>query len=208
MKKILVMILTAAVTLCQAQESDPRKKLYLGIKAGYNYSNVYDTRGEAFEAKSKFGLAAGLFASIPMGRHLGVHAEILFSQRGFHGTGTLLGSSFELTRTSSYLDLPLLIAVKPNQLFTLLAGPQFSYLLKQEDVVTNSTSSIQQEQVLKNDNFRRNMLCVLAGADFNLKPVILGLRAGWDIQKNNGDGTSTTPRYKNVWLQGTFGFRF
>ena len=29
-----------------------------------------------------------------------------------------------------------------------------------------------------------------------------------DIQNNNGDGTSTTPRYKNVWFQGTLGFKF
>jgi hypothetical protein len=208
MKKILFVLLTATATLCQAQDADPRKKLYLGIKAGYNYSNVYDTQGETFEAKSKFGIAAGVFVSIPIGRHLGVQPEILFAQRGFHGTGTLLGSSYELTRTSSYLDLPVLIALKPNRFLTLVAGPQFSYLLKQNDVFTNSASSVQQEEEFNNDNIRRNMLCAIAGLDINLHPVVLGLRAGWDMQQNNGDGTSTTPRYKNAWFQGTFGFRF
>jgi len=30
---------------------------------------------------------------------------------------------------------------------------------------------------------------------------------GWDLMKNNGDGTKTTPRYKNVWAQVSVGFR-
>jgi hypothetical protein len=206
MKKILLVILTAAVTLCQAQDS--HNKLGIGLKAGYNYSNVYDTRGEEFEADSKLGITAGLFASIPIGRYLGIQPEILFAQRGFRGTGTLLGSSYKFTRTTSYLDLPVLVALKPSRHFTLLAGPQFSYLFKQKDVFTNSAYSVQQEEEFKNDNVRKNMMCLLVGVDLNLDPVIIGLRSGWDLRKNNGDGTSTTPRYKNMWLQATFGFRF
>jgi hypothetical protein len=208
MKKVLIVILTAAATLCQAQDADPRNKLYLGIKAGYNYSSVYDTQGETFEAKSKIGIAAGVFATIPFGKHLGVHPEVLFAQRGFKRTGTLLGSSYELARTSSYLDLPVLIALKPNRFLTLVAGPQFSFLLKQKDVLAYSATSIQQEEAFKNDNIRRNMLCAIAGLDINLNPVVLGLRAGWDMQHNNGDGTSTSPRYKNAWFQGTVGLGF
>jgi hypothetical protein len=34
------------------------------------------------------------------------------------------------------------------------------------------------------------------------------LRGSWDLKNNNGDGTSTTPRYKNVWYQATVGYRF
>jgi hypothetical protein len=207
MKKILVTILAVGVALCQAQEANTRSKVYLGVKAGYNYSNVYDTQGETLEVDSKAGVAVGGFLSLPIGRLLGVQPEFLFSQRGFHGTGILLGSSYELTRTTTYLDFPVLFSLKPVKHLSILAGPQFSYTLKQKDVFTNSATSIQQEEIFKNDNIRKNTLCFIGGVDFNFHPDVLGVRVGWDLQKNNGDGTSTTPRYKNVWMQGTIGFR-
>jgi hypothetical protein len=207
MKTILFIIFTAAITLCQAQGTDSRTKPHLGIKAGYNSSNVYDTEGGTLEADSKLGVAVGVFLSMPLGKFVGLQPEILFAQRGFHGTGVLLASSYELTRTTSYLDFPILFSLKPSKYVSLLAGPQFSYLLKQKDVFTNSSTSIEQEEEFKNDNIRKNTLCFIGGVDFNLHPVVLGIRAGWDLQKNNGDGTSSTPRYKNVWMQGTIGFR-
>jgi hypothetical protein len=46
----------------------------------------------------------------------------------------------------------------------------------------------------------------IGGVDVNVGKVIIGARAGWDIQNNNGDGTSTNPRYKNAWTQATIGF--
>lgn len=196
------------VTPVEVVRTDTRERFYFGIKGGFNYSNVYDAEGENFEADPKFGVATGAFLTIPIGRFLGVQAEALFSQRGFRGTGTLLGSSYKMTRTTSYIDLPLMLAIKPAEFLTLMAGPQFSYTLKRKDVFTNSTTSVMQEEEFKNDNIRKNMLCVLGGVDVNLHPVVLGARAGWDLQRNNGDGTSTTPQYKNVWLQGTIGLRF
>lgn len=180
----------------------------VGLKIGTNYSNVYDSEGEDFEADAKFGFAAGGFISIPLGSHLGIQPEVLFSQRGFKGTGTLLGSSYELTRTTSYIDVPLLIAVRPISSITLLAGPQFSFLIKEKNEFTNSTTSLQQEEEFNNDNLRKNTLCFIGGLDINLEHTVIGLRAGWDLSNNNGNGTSSTPRYKNVWGQLTLGYRF
>ncbi len=211
MKKIIILSLLAVAFFSiesNAQKTDHRSQLMFGLKAGANRSNVYDAQGQAFIAKAKIGFVAGGFVSIPIGKYLGIQPEILYSQKGFVGTGVLLGSSYELTRTTSYIDVPLLISLKPSPFVTLLAGPQFSYLLKQRDVFSNSTSSIQQQQEFKNDNIRKNILCFLGGIDLNFDRLVLGARAGWDLTNNNGDGTSTTPRYKNVWLQGTVGIRF
>jgi hypothetical protein len=81
-------------------------------------------------------------------------------------------------------------------------------LLTQKDVFTNSSTTIQQEQAFKNDNIRKNILCFVGGLDFNFNHLVLGARAGWDLRNNNGSDTSTTPRYKNAWLQATVGVRF
>ena len=212
MKKIILMIVvvTFMANYSSAQDNnlDFRTKLRFGLKAGANYSNVYDTKGEAFHADAKFGLAAGAFLAIPLNKYIGIQPEILFSQKGFQGSGILLGSTYNFKRTLNFIDVPILFALKPSEFITLLAGPQFSYLLKQKDVFTSSATSYNQEQEFKNDNVRKNILCFTGGIDVTLNNIVLGARVGWDVQNNNGDGTTTTPRYKNVWYQVTFGFIF
>ena len=209
MKKTLLMLVVATFIggTISAQE-DTRNDLRFGLKIGANLSNVYDTEGEEFNADAKFGLVAGAFLAIPIGTYLGIQPEILFSQKGFQATGRLLGSSYKFTRTTNYIDIPLLVALKPSPVLTILAGPQYSYLMKQKDVFSNGSSTVNQEQEFKNDNIRKNTLCFLGGLDLNLDPIVLGARVGWDLYNNNGDGTSTTPRYKNVWYQATIGFSF
>jgi hypothetical protein len=210
MKAIKVITAVALLSLSSVamaqEETDFRDDLRLGIKAGLNYSNVYDSKTEDFEADSKVGFVGGAFLSIPLGKYLGLQPEILFSQKGFKGTGSLLGSEYKFTRTTYYIDLPLQFAFKPSEFITLLAGPQYSYLLSQKDVFSNSIVSYTQEQKFKNEDVRKNIFGFVVGLDVNLKKVILGTRLGWDIRNNHGDGTSNIPRYKNAWFQGTIGF--
>ena len=208
---LLALISIASFTVVKSQEGNSNtglERLQIGIKAGTNYSNVYDVNGNQFAADYKFGFVAGAFLSIPIVKYLGLQPEVLFSQKGFTATGNILGSSYELTRTTNYIDIPLLIALKPIAWMTILAGPQYSYLMKQTDVFTNAILSSTQEQEFNNNNIRKNTMCFLGGIDFNSNRLVLGTRVGWDIQDNNGDGTSSNPRYKNVWYQATLGFRF
>jgi hypothetical protein len=204
---LLVMFSMINITIAQGR-FDYSERLTFGVKGGLNLSNVYDTKGEQFDADAKFGFVAGGFISIPLGKVIGVQPEFLISQKGFQATGVLLGAPYSFTRTTTYIDVPLLFAIKPFELLTLLAGPQYSYLQVQKDVFGSATTSVDQETQFKNDNIRKNTLCFTGGADLNLDHVVLGARLGWDLFNNNGDGTSTTPRYKNVWYQATIGFRF
>ncbi len=210
MKKIFLLLTIAALSsnLCEAQMSDDsRKKFQFGLKIGSNYSNIYDSDGENFDAEGKFGLAGGVFIAIPIGKFVGIQPEILFSQKGYKQTGAFLGSNYELTRTTDYIDIPLLLSIKPASFLTIQLGPQFSFLTKRKDVFTNALSTIEQENEFKNDNIRKNTLCAVGGVDINIKRLVIGARAGWDVQDNNGNGTSTNPRYKNAWVQATLGFR-
>lgn len=213
MKKLLLIlasVTTLSVTnsLAQDNTTDFRDQLSFGLKAGVNYSNVYDSKGEEFHADPKFGLAAGAFLAIPFGKYFGLQPEALISQRGFRATGRILGSTYKFSRTTTYIDLPLFFAFKPSEFFTIMAGPQYSYLIHQSDVFANASTTIAQETEFKNDNIRKNTLCVVAGFDLTMKHIVLGARVGWDLQNNNGDGSSTTPRYKNTWYQATIGYRF
>jgi len=187
---------------------DYREHFIFGLKAGINYSNVYDAQGEEFKTDAKLGLAGGLFVAIPIIKFLGVQPEVLFSQKGFKGTGRLFGTSYELTRTTNYIDVPLYFALNPSRFFTILAGPQYSYLISQQNKFENAVTTIVQEQEFENDNIRKNTFCFSGGADIMLNHLVISGRAGWDILNNNGDGTSTTPRYKNAWYQLTAGYVF
>lgn len=200
----MIAFVTISVTNSIAQSTT----VSFGIKAGTNYSNVYDSDNDDFVADGKFGFSAGGFATIPLGKFLGIQPEILYSQKGFKSTGTYFGSTYEMTRTTDFIDVPVLLAVKPIDQVTLLFGPQFSYLLKQKDEFTGGNISSTQQQEFDNDDITKNILGLTGGADINVDNLVFGLRAGWDIKTNEGNGDSSTPRYKNMWYQATVGYRF
>ncbi len=207
MKKTAFILIVSFALLTNTGITQDLSSITFGPKVGLNLSNVYDTQDENFVADSKIGLAGGLFLSLPLGSLFGVQPELLFSQKGFNATGSLLGNSYSLTRTLNYIDVPLLVAVKPAPSFTLLVGPQFAFLLSRKDVFTNSALTIEQIQLFNNENLRKNTLGLVAGFDLNLNRIVVGVRAGYDLSQNNADGTSTTPRYKNAWYQATIGLR-
>lgn len=208
MKKItLIFAMVVLVnSFCNAQ--DKRDNLHFGLKVGANLSNVYDAQGEKFVADAKYGLAAGAFLSIPLGKVFGLQPEVLYSEKGFKSTGILLGTSYSLERSTSFIDIPLLLAIKPVDLITILVGPQYSFLLNKKNSFTGGSTTADQQKLFEADNIRNNVLSFTGGADVNLSNFVIGLRASYDTQNNNGDGTSTTPRYKNAWYQATVGFRF
>lgn len=195
-------------TTAKAQSDEPRTDFTFGVKAGMNYSNVWDEQGEDFRADPKAGFAGGIFMGIPIGKFIGFQPELLLSQKGFQASGSLLGTSYSFKRTTTFIDVPLLLQVKPASFITLVLGPQFSYLLHQKDVFTFGGNSVEQENEFKNDNIRKNILGFAIGADINISHLVLSGRLGWDFQNNRGDGTSSTPRYKNQWLQATIGYKF
>ncbi len=204
----LACLLIANTINAQGTDSDSRDNIHIGIKAGANYSNIYDSEGEEYEADSKIGFAGGLFLSLPLGKYVGIQPEVLFSQKGFKATSSVLGSDVSLTRTTNYIDIPIFLAIKPSRMLTLLVGPQYSYLIKQKDVFTNPITDVDVTQDFEVDDIRKNTLCMVGGIDINLSSIVIGARVGMDLYNNNGDGTSTTPRYKNAWAQATVGFRF
>lgn len=191
-----------------APAADPRSKLYFGLRAGANNSNVYDERGEEFRPQPTYGFAGGAFVSLPISRYLGVQPEVLLSQKGFYATGMSLGSKYNFKRTSTYLDIPIMLAVKPSRYFSILAGPQYSYLLRQHDVFVDELVTSEQIREFENDNIRKNVVGATVGFDVTVSHVVVGGRYSFDLQRNNGDGTSDTPRYKNAWVQGSVGLRF
>jgi hypothetical protein len=211
MKKLFIATALALLSFTSLNAQDSKSHFWdgfkVGIKAGTNYSNVYDSQGEEFTADGKFSFVGGAFLEIPITDYIGVRPEVMYSQKGFKANGRYLLCPYTFTRTTDNLDIPILLTIKPHEMITVFAGPQFSFLMKQKDVFNSTLLTTEGQQQFSNDNYRKNLMSLTAGFGINMGPVILDLRANFDLQNNNGDGTSTTPRYKTAWYQATLGIR-
>jgi hypothetical protein len=205
MKKyfIICCILLSPWMIMEAQSWRPN----VGAKAGVNISNVWDAEGQNFQADSKAGFVAGVFAGIPIGSFLGFQPELLVSQKGFQGSGTLFGETYRVRRTTSYFDIPLQLQLRPAPILTVLVGPQYSYLFKEKNEYTWGPNATVQQAEFSTANLRRNILGLVGGVDVDVAFLLLSARLGMDMIRNNGDGTSDVPRYKNRWIQLTAGFK-
>ena len=204
----LVTALFTGTTLLAQDNSDLDDRVTFGLKAGINSSNVYDEKGDDFEGDPKLGFVGGAFIGIPIGDFIGIQPEVLYSQKGFGRSGSILLQNYEFTRTTNHLDIPILLQIRPIPAITILAGPQFSYILSKKDELKINGSTSGNVQDFDNKNLRKNSLGLVGGLDINISRLVIGARVGWDLQDNKGDGTSTDPRYKNRWIQLTAGVRF
>ena len=203
---LLITLFFATIGFSQST-ADTRDELKFGIKAGVNYSNVYDEQGQDFVASGKTGFAAGAFVAIPLGKFFGIQPEVMYSQKGYKATGTALGFNYDYSKTTSYVDVPLLLQIKPIPMLSFVAGPQFSYLLDTKYSFNGNTTTTTEANV-NSDNYKKNIFGFVVGADVNIDHFLVSGRAGWDINKSDAEGNSTAPRYKNQVLQLTVGYIF
>ena len=203
---LLITLFFATIGFSQST-ADTRDELKFGIKAGVNYSNVYDEQGQDFVASGKTGFAAGAFVAIPLGKFFGIQPEVMYSQKGYKATGTALGFNYDYSKTTSYVDVPLLLQIKPIPMLSFVAGPQFSYLLDTKYSFNGNTTTTTEANV-NSDNYKKNIFGFVVGADVNIDHFLISGRAGWDINKSDAEGNSTAPRYKNQVLQLTVGYIF
>ncbi len=204
---IVLLSLGGVVHAQKSTMDDPRTKFTFGVKAGLNLSNVWASEGQSFDSKPNAGFAGGAFVGIPLGLNLGLQPEILVSQKGFRASGMLFGSEYSFDRTTTFIDVPLQVQLKPASFLTIVGGPQFSYLVHQKSVYTYGSSSAIQEEAFAADNIRRNILGFVAGVDVNISQLVVSGRMSWDFMNNHGDGTSETPQYKNRLIQLTVGYK-
>ena len=194
-------IVAQTTTTDDSSSMDNREELSFGIKAGINYSNVYSESGDGYVADGKVGFAGGVFVSIPLNELIGVQPELLYSQKGFKTEGTF----FDGQITSSYLDLPIHLQIKPTENISILAGPQFSYLLSTKYEL-NGFSAIDEEDL--DDNNNKATVGISAGVDFEVQNFLISARGSWDLSKVNKDNSTSDINYKNQLFQITLGYKF
>lgn len=204
---IFGVLLFNTILVAQKSDIDRREDFSFGGKVGINSSNIYASHGQDFVSNSKIGVMIGVYGAIPISKYIGFQPEISISQKGFVGSGTLLGNAYTVKRTATFIDIPVLVQIKPIEFLTFLIGPQYSYLLNEKNKFEFGSNSAAQQAEFDKEIARRNIIGFVTGADVNISNILITGRFGFDLQDNIGDKNLITPRYKNFWIQIGLGYR-
>ena len=161
-----------------------------------------------FTTGAKLGFNAAAFLEIPVVNGFSIQPELQFSQKGYKSTGSYSTTPFEYNLTSNYVEVPLLTKFKPSKNFGILLGPQFSFLTSTKTKWTVNNASYEEIVQQHIDNLRKNVFGGVIGLEAMGGPIVFDLRYNIDFQNNNGDGSSSTPTYKNQVFSLSAGFRF
>ena len=135
--KAILFGLISLNTFAQSEIENPKSEignLQFGIKAGWNYSNLYGKEIDYMFADGKTeyqsGFHAGIFVDTRMSKHFGLKHELLFSQKRIGVSLTDANDEmYQSKLTTSYLDLmPVSLTFQAGGL-QLYAGPYVSALL-------------------------------------------------------------------------------
>jgi predicted porin len=201
MKKLFIII----AGLFVAGAANAQSPVRFGLKAGVNIANIIDNNGNnTYQSQAKTGFNVGVTADIKLIDAVAFTPEIVYSQKGYKETS---GNS-ELKRTTNFIDIPILASIRLASPLNLVVGPQVSFLMSTSDKYTNGSGSV----TINNndsDNFKKSLLGGVIGLRYDLSNNIdVHGRYAIDFQKNNENGTTQTPEFKNqVWAFG-LGYKF
>lgn len=106
-------------------------------EAKETFTSVIDQTNGIVEPRKRTGFYIGAGADIPLGEMVSIEPGLVYTQRGYGLKGNLTINKLKIeainaraTSQMHYIDLPVLIKVKPAGGLTIFAGPQISYLVK------------------------------------------------------------------------------
>ena len=206
-----VVLFSAGTAFSQLIGDDSRDELFFGVKAGINASNVYNEKSADFQGDAKAGFAGGVFFQLPINSFIGIQPELLVSMKGYQATETNGATRTTYKRSLSYIDVPVMLQIKPVRFFTLLVGPEISILANTTDshISTTGNSTTTSSTTSQPGDLRKVNAGVLAGFDLNIgRHFVIAPRVGWDLLSNNPNNGGNNPNLKNFWFQACIGLRF
>jgi hypothetical protein len=206
MKKIFILAIALFITgVANAQSTD--KFIRFGVKAGANFSNIIkDDGNNNFETDYLVGYHAGVTLDIKLLENLALTPELLYSTKGYKSTSTF----GEFTQTTHFIELPILASIRLGGGLNLVAGPQVSFLLSTDNKFENGFGTAQQTIVEdESDRFKNSLVGGVIGFRYDINNQFgINGRYALDFQKNNENGSSTTPEFKNQVFQVGLGIKF
>lgn len=168
MKKLILLAAIGGL-FSNAQAQGPA----FGLKGGLNFSTL---NVEGADQKGRFGFNGGVFGRTSPGLMLGLQAELLYSTRG---SSADYSAFFGLVDQNvdfrlNYIELPLLLSIRPVEILDLHVGGYAGYLLSAQVKTSGDLGTA--TETLDRDNFKSLDAGVAIGAALNLGPAQIGVR--------------------------------
>ena len=219
-------IYTLTAILLMIGVAQVNAQLKYGINAGLNHSSWKgDAMGSMQDAmeftngmittRAKNGFYAGGFVEMPLGGVISIQPGVYYSQKGYALKGSLLGDKLDFLGVnakaelqSHYIDIPLLIKAEVAKGLQLYAGPQLSYLLKNNlrmDAGLLGISLVNTNMDVT-ENFNKADVGITGGASYTFDNGF-SINAGYDHGLSRLDKNSNFKSYNRTFKVGV-GFRF
>jgi len=209
MKKIIILAIIATSAVSVSAQSSRESKSKIGIKAGYNFSNVIGSRS-SFEPKHNNGYMVSAFFAPTSKNGFGYTSEIVYSKQGYSFDDG--GKNTDVM--NDYLYMPHLMTYTIASVVQIQAGAQIGVLLNAKKTSGGTDSSI-------TDLMNRFDYGFAGGVEvYPVKGLIVGTRYNLGLGKlyKNYEQTSTAPyplpfdpsttNLKNGIFQLFIGYRF
>jgi hypothetical protein len=209
MKKIVILAIIATAAVSASAQSPKESKSRIGIKAGYNFSNVVGS-GSSFDPQHTNGYMVSAFFSPSNKNGLGYRSELVYSKQGYSFDDG--GKNTDVM--NDYLYMPHLMTYTIANVVQLQAGAQIGVLLNAKKSTGGGDSSI-------TDLMNRFDYGFAGGIEvYPFKGLIIGTRYNLGLGKmyKKYEQTPTTPyplpfdpsttNLKNGILQLFIGYRF
>ena len=114
------------------------QSLKFGLKAG---TDMHKLEGKSFKEQFTFGYHAGAFVEVGLSSKLSIQPEVYFSEVKVD-TGTSFSQTYQFKQVPkikfSYINIPILLNIKPNKFLALQLGPQYGILINNNISLINN----------------------------------------------------------------------
>jgi hypothetical protein len=198
----------------------------LGLRGGITVSNL---SGDAMQSLNnlvelsdglvtstyKTGVYAGGYLNVPIAAHISIEPGLYYSQKGYRLEGNFdikaldfLGANASAELQSTYIDAPLLVRVNLVNGLELFAGPQVSYLVKNNLQVNAGALglSLFKRNMDVTENFKQWDAALTGGVSYQFANGF-NIQAAYDHGLSRVDANSRFKSYNTAVKLGV-GFRF
>ncbi len=203
-----------------------QSQIKYGIKAGANIANwqgdavksmgnVVDLTNGFISTKGRTGFHIGGYVNIPVSGNVSFEPGLQYSQKGYTMVGDLkidalkfLGANASAKVQADYIDIPLVIRANVSKGFSIYAGPQVSFLVKNNlklDAGILGFSLFSRNLDITN-NFNKTDIALAGGAGYQFDNGF-NINAGYDYGLSKVDKNSNFKAYNRV-VKVSVGFSF
>jgi hypothetical protein len=161
-----------------SQDAGPRS--HLGVKAGFNASNMYTN--EVDDSNLKIGMHIGFFAKIALTENIAFQPEFIYTMKGaelVYRNSFVTGSA---TFALDYLEIPLLLVFNLTENLNFHGGVYVSSLSKVRVSNESDIDLFNFENEMNDEDFESIDYGLVIGAGSDFEAFSIGLRYDYGVR--------------------------